>query len=238
MHDITVLGPVASSSPAGSSGIALRSPGKDADRALVDQAKSGDQSAYSELVGRYQKRIFTVSRHILANDQDAEEVTQDAFMRALRGIAGFRGDSTFSTWLYRIAINLARNRLKYNSVRKQHRMISFDAPLNGDDGATVGEALPAEGDSPYGFVVTEEFRDRIRGGMARISSMHREILVLRVVDNFSYEEIAKVLAISVGTVKSRISRARAELRARLFFRYPNRRPELRHQPTLIGFLKK
>jgi len=232
VNDITVLGPVASGSAAGSSSVALRSPGEDADRALVDQLKSGYQSAYAELVGRYQKRIFTVSRRILANDQDAEEVTQDAFMRALRGIAGFRGDSTFSTWLHRIAMNLARNRLKYNSVRRQHQMISFDAPLNGNDGSTVGDALPAEGDSPYGFVLTEEFLDRIRGGMTRISSTHREILILRVVDNFSYEEIAKILAISVGTVKSRISRARVELRA-VIFRHTNRRPERRHQPTLI-----
>jgi RNA polymerase sigma-70 factor (ECF subfamily) len=142
---------------------------------------------------------------LLRNPQDAEEVTQDAFIRAHRGLATFRGDSAFSTWLYQIATNLARNRYWYWWRRRRDKSVSIDAPLGAENDLTLADVIPAEVESPDDITVTQEFVDRIGGAMERLSAKHREILVLRNVKNLSYEEIAVILGISVGTVKSRIA---------------------------------
>jgi len=185
------------------------------DRVLVDRFKNGDQSAFEEMVRRYWDRIYAMVHQLLRNEQDAEEVTQDAFIRAHRGLGNFRGDAAFSTWLYQIATNLARNRYWYWWRRKRDQTISFDQPV-GEDGSTVlSEVFAAEVETPEDATVTQELVDRIAVGMGKLSPKHREILILRNVKNLSYEEIATVLGISVGTVKSRIARAREALRGRL-----------------------
>jgi RNA polymerase sigma-70 factor (ECF subfamily) len=185
------------------------------DRVLVDRFKSGDESAFNEMVSRHRDRIYGMVHQLLRNHQDAEEVTQDAFIRAHRGLANFRGDAAFSTWLYQIATNLARNRYWYWWRRKRDRSVSFDAPVGEDTDMTLADILPAEVDSPDEVTVNEEFVNRISKGMDRLSAGHREILVLRNVKNLSYEEIGTILGISVGTVKSRIARARESLRSKL-----------------------
>ena len=185
------------------------------DRVLVDRFKNGDQSAFDEMVTRYWDRIFSMVHQLLRNQQDAEEVTQDAFIRAHRGLVNFRGDSAFSTWLYQIATNLARNRYWYWWRRKRDKSVSFDAPVSSENDMTLADVIPAEVESPDDIAVTAEFVDRIGKGMEKISGKHREILVLRNIKNLSYEEISSILGISVGTVKSRIARARESLRAKL-----------------------
>jgi RNA polymerase sigma-70 factor (ECF subfamily) len=185
------------------------------DRILVDRFKNGDASAFDEMVSRYWDRIFSMVNQLLRNAQDAEEVTQDAFIRAHKGLANFRGDSAFSTWLYQIATNLARNRYWYWWRRKRDQSVSLDAPLGNDNTTTLAEVLPAEVETPDDITVTREFVSRIGTGMERLGAKHREILILRNVKNLSYEEIAKILGISVGTVKSRIARARESLRSKL-----------------------
>ena len=185
------------------------------DRVLVDRFKGGDQSAFDEMVARYWDRIYSMVHQMLRNQQDAEEVTQDAFIRAHRGLANFRGESAFSTWLYQIATNLARNRYWYWWRRKRDKSVSFDAPISSENNLTLAEIIPAEVQSPDDITVTQEFVDRIARCMERLSTKHREILVLRNVKNLSYEEIAEILGISVGTVKSRIARARESLRSKL-----------------------
>ena len=185
------------------------------DRVLVDRFKSGDQSAFDEMVSRYWDRIYSMVHQLLRNPEDAEEVTQDAFIRAHRGLGNFRGDSAFSTWLYQIATNLARNRYWYWWRRKRDKTISFDAPVSGENDTTLADIIPAEVETPDDITVTQEFVDRIATGMGRLSSKHREILTLRNIKNLSYEEIADILGISVGTVKSRIARARESLRSML-----------------------
>ncbi len=185
------------------------------DRSLVDRFKSGDQTAFDEMVTRYWDRIYSMVHQLLRNQQDAEEVTQDAFIRAHRGLANFRGESAFSTWLYQIATNLARNRYWYWWRRKRDKSISFDAPVSADNETTLAEIIPAEVETPDDITVTQEFVTRIAQGMERLSAKHREILILRNIKNLSYEEIADILKISVGTVKSRIARARDSLRAKL-----------------------
>ena len=185
------------------------------DRVLVDRFKNGDESAFNEMVARHRARIYGMVHQLLRNHQDAEEVTQDAFIRAHRGLANFRGDAAFSTWLYQIATNLARNRYWYWWRRKRDRSVSLDAPVGEDNDLTLADVIPAEVDSPDEVTVNEEFVNRISKGMDKLSGSHREILVLRNVKNLSYEEIGAILGISVGTVKSRIARARESLRAKL-----------------------
>ncbi|MEZ5277217.1 MAG: sigma-70 family RNA polymerase sigma factor [Opitutaceae bacterium] len=185
------------------------------DRLLVDRFKAGDQSAFNEMVSRYWDRIYAMVNQLLRNTQDAEEVTQDAFIRAHRGLENFRGDSAFSTWLYQIATNLARNRYWYWWRRKRDRSISFDQPLTADSDTTLAEVFPSDVETPQDATVSQEFVDRVAECMGMLAEKHREILTLRNIQNHSYEEIASILEISVGTVKSRIARARESLREKM-----------------------
>lgn len=185
------------------------------DRVLVDRFKSGDASAFDEMVSRYWDRIYSMVNQLLRNPEDAEEVTQDAFIRAHRGLANFRGESAFSTWLYQIATNLARNRYWYWWRRKRDKSVSLDAPVSAGNETTLAEIIPAETETPDDITVTREFVARIGSSMERLGAKHREILILRNIKNQSYEEIAEILGISVGTVKSRIARARESLRSKL-----------------------
>jgi RNA polymerase sigma-70 factor, ECF subfamily len=185
------------------------------DRLLVDRFKGGDATAFDQLVSRYWERIYGMVNQLLRNPQDAEEVTQDAFIRAHRGLDNFRGDSAFSTWLYQIATNLARNRYWYWWRRKRDQSLSLDAPLGADNESTIADLIPAEQETPEDATVTQEFVNRVAECMEMLNEKHREILVLRNVRNLSYEEIAEILGISVGTVKSRIARARESLREKL-----------------------
>ncbi|MFZ1054055.1 MAG: sigma-70 family RNA polymerase sigma factor [Opitutaceae bacterium] len=185
------------------------------DQMLVDRFKNGDATAFDEMVERYWDRIFSMVNQLLRYSQDAEEVTQDAFIRAHKGLVNFRGESAFSTWLYQIATNLARNRYWYWWRRKRDKSVSFDAPMGPDNDTTLAEMIPAEVETPDDITVTREFVTRIGKGMERLGAKHREILILRNIKNLSYEEIAAILGISVGTVKSRIARARESLRSKL-----------------------
>ncbi|MFA6288067.1 MAG: sigma-70 family RNA polymerase sigma factor [Opitutaceae bacterium] len=182
------------------------------DRLLVDRFKNGDEAAFNEMVSRYWDRIYGMVHQLLRNQQDAEEVTQDAFIRAHRGLVNFRGDSAFSTWLYQIATNLARNRYWYWWRRKRDKTVSFDQPVSADNDTPLSEVFAADVETPGDITVTQELVDRIASGMDKLSPKHREILILRNVKNMAYEEISEILGISVGTVKSRIARARESLR--------------------------
>src|SRR5476651_2342128 len=159
------------------------------DRVLVDRFKSGDAAAFDEMVSRYWDRIFSMVNQLLRNSQNAEEVTQDAFIRAHRGLVNFRGEASFSTWLYQIATNLARNRYWYWWRRKRDKSVSFDAPLGADNDMTLAEIIPADAETPGDLTVTQEFVDRVATGMEQLTPKHREVLILRNVKNLSYEEI-------------------------------------------------
>lgn len=182
------------------------------DDLLIERIKAGDMSAYNEMVTRYYDRIFARVSQLLKNKQDAEEVTQDAFIRAHRGLENFRGDASFSTWLYQIATNLAHNRYWYWFRRKRDQSISIDQPLTDDGSMTLENVMPSSGESPAEAAVTQEFVDRVSECMQGLNEKHKEVLILRNVKNLSYDEIAVQLDISVGTVKSRIARARESLR--------------------------
>ncbi|MBL6828481.1 MAG: sigma-70 family RNA polymerase sigma factor [Puniceicoccaceae bacterium] len=187
----------------------------DADELLIERIKAGDMAAYNVMVIRHYDRIFSRVLQLLNNKQDAEEVTQDAFIRAHRGLENFRGDASFSTWLYQIATNLAHNRYWYWFRRKRDQSISLDQPQCEDGSLTLENVMPCADENPAEAVVTQEFVDRVSACMQYLNDKHKEVLILRNVNNLTYDEIAQQLEISVGTVKSRIARARESLRGLL-----------------------
>ena len=184
----------------------------DADELLIERIKAGDMAAYNVMVIRHYDRIFSRVLQLLNNKQDAEEVTQDAFIRAHRGLENFRGDASFSTWLYQIATNLAHNRYWYWFRRKRDQSISLDQPQCEDGSLTLENVMPCADENPAEAFVTQEFVDRVSACMQYLNDKHKEVLILRNVKNLTYDEIAQQLEISVGTVKSRIARARESLR--------------------------
>jgi RNA polymerase sigma-70 factor (ECF subfamily) len=183
--------------------------------ALVARFNGGDDRAFVEIVERYRARIFATALSLLRNRADAEEIAQDTFIRAHRGLASFRGDSSLSTWLYRIAVNLARNRYWYFFRRRRQDTLSLDCALSEDNSGTFSDLVADRAPDPAQETAAGEFTDLITACMEKLDARHREILTLRNVLNHSYEEIAGALGVNVGTVKSRIARARENLRALL-----------------------
>ena len=183
-----------------------------ADKMLLERFRQGDDRAFDDIVHLYRDRIFRRVFGMLKNHEDAEEVTQDTFLRARRGLESFRGDAAFSTWLYQIATNLAHNRYWFWWRRRRHAAVSLDAMVAPESTLTLADVLPDEQPDPGEDAVTQELVERVEAAMEKLSPAHREILTLRNVKNLSYEEIAAQLDLSLGTVKSRIARARDMLK--------------------------
>jgi RNA polymerase sigma-70 factor, ECF subfamily len=182
------------------------------DVTLIERFHNGDESAFVEIMQRYHGRIFGLANNLLRNSADAEEITQDTFIRAHRGLVNFRGDSSLATWLYRIALNLSRNRYWYFFRRRRQDSISLERNLTDESDATFADLIAAGSQTPVQETVTQEFTDLIALCMEKLDERHREILTMRNILNQPYEEIARALGINVGTVKSRIARARENLR--------------------------
>jgi len=185
------------------------------DATLVQRFNTGDETAFVEIVERYRAKIFSIALGLLRNRADAEEIAQDTFIRAHRGLGRFRGDASLATWLHRIAVNLSRNRYWYFFRRRRHSTLSLDCPIGEDNAATFAELIAADAPNPAQANARSEFSELVAVCMARLDPSHREILTHRNVLNRSYEEIAAALNLNVGTVKSRIARARQNLRALL-----------------------
>lgn len=186
------------------------------DNELVQRFHRGDASAFTAIMQRHRNRIFAAAMGVLHNHADAEEITQDTFVRAHRGLANFRGDSSLATWLHRIAINLARNRYWYFFRRRRSQTLSLDAELGTTEGtATFSDLISADDGDPSRRTSLNEFSSAVEACLARMEPGHRKILLLRTALDKSYEEIAALLGINVGTVKSRIARARERLRSLL-----------------------
>lgn len=182
------------------------------DNELVRRFTAGDESAFVEIVKRHQSRIINVSLNLLRNQADAEEIAQDTFIRAHRGLANFRGGSSFATWIYRIAVNLSHNRYWYYFRRRRQDSVSLDQALTPGNPATLSELVADHTPDPAREAVTHEFAALVERCMGQLDVRHREVLTLRNHRNHSYDEIATNLGINAGTVKSRIARARTNLR--------------------------
>ena len=173
----------------------------DPDRDLVDRARRGDQQAIAALVGRYQSRVIGLAWALVGNRSDAEDVAQEAFLRAFRGLGSFRGASRFRTWLFQIAVNAART---YRQTRARRPETSVGGTMDLDDTPDDGR-----------FETRVVHRDEIRRAMAALPSELREAVVLRDVNGLDYREIAELLDVPIGTVESRIFRGRTRLRRML-----------------------
>jgi RNA polymerase sigma-70 factor (ECF subfamily) len=194
------------------------------DAALVARFNSGDEAAFVEIVDRYRGKVHSIALGHLRNHADADEITQDTFIRAHRGLSRFRGDSSLSTWLHRVAFNLSRNRCKYYCCRRQYAMLSIDRAFNDDNSATFSDLIASDAPDPAREATAGEFSELVASCMRRLGAHQREILLLRNGLNESYDDIAKALGISIGTVKSRIGRARECLRKLLAESYPEADP--------------
>lgn len=192
---------------------------KNHDDDLVRRFNAGDEAAFVEICVRYRLRLIAVAKSMLRNDSDAEEIAQDTFVRAYRGLARFRGDASLSTWLHCIALNLSRNRYWYFFRRHRHEMRSFDIPISEGSEITLGDLLVCDAPDPAGEAGNHEFVAQVMECMEILSTDQREILSLRGILDQSYEGIAQALGLSLGTVKSRIARARKSLRGLLFEKY-------------------
>jgi len=179
------------------------------DAQCIERFLAGDDRAFEELLFRYQRRIFNLALRFLRVPDEAEDVTQEIFVKVFRSLEGFRGDSKFSTWLYMVAANHCRNRIKYLKRRHYYDGESLDAPIDDDDGPRRQYA--ANDPDPAELVSAERTRIAVRKAIDRLNDDHREAIVLCDLQGLSYEEIAEITGQAVGTVKSRIHRARSEL---------------------------
>ena len=168
---------------------------------LVRRAAEGDENAFGELVGLYEKKVYHLTLRMCGNPEDARDAAQEAFLSAWRGLPSFRGEAGFSTWLYRLASNAAIDQLRRN--RRQREEASLDAGEMDTPDQSPGPQEAAEG---------SELQRAVADGLASLSEDHRRILLLREYQELSYDEIAQTLDMDLGTVKSRISRARRALR--------------------------
>ncbi|MEQ1575632.1 MAG: sigma-70 family RNA polymerase sigma factor [Vicinamibacterales bacterium] len=178
--------------------------------ALIERCRTGDDDACGELVATYQRMVFGLSFHLLGNRDDALDLSQEVFLRVFRTLSSFRGQSALRTWIYRIVINQARNRQRWWRRRRLSEQVSLDEHLKlCGDLASEGEALPDR------LLASKETAAYIREALDRLPFDQRTALILREIDGLRYEEIAFSLGIAIGTVKSRLTRARQALRAEL-----------------------
>ena len=182
--------------------------------ALIANAQRGDLEAFDALVLRHQQEVFAVAMRMLGDRDEAQDVAQDAFIRAYRSIGAFRGDAKLSTWLISITMNLCRNRRRWWARRRRIIAASLDDPIDTEEGMLEREiADPAP--SPASAAERHELQQQLAGALQLLNEGERRIVVLRDIQGYAYEEIADVLRCRVGTVKSRLSRARLRLRALL-----------------------
>ena len=187
------------------------------DQDLVARSLAGDDSAYGELVSRYADYVFTIAARIVG-DTDADDVAQETFIRAHAALGRFRGDSKFSSWLYRIAVNRSLTHLKRRSRRPE--------PVDpGPDDEGPCETLASGAPDPERLVLDDEFRRRVRGAVAALPPRYRAAVTLFYLEERDYTEVAGVLGIPIGTLKTHLHRARAMLRETLADEGPERRRE-------------
>ena len=182
----------------------------DSDQQLVERVQAGEKAAFDLLVRKYQHRVLKLVSRFVSDAAEAEDVAQEAFIKAYRALASFRGDSAFYTWLYRIAINTAKNAL----VSNRRRPVDFDLDLQ-DPEQYDRHARLRDGDTPEGVLLTEEIRNVVERAMEQLPEDLRTAIVLRELEGLSYEEIAEAMDCPVGTVRSRIFRAREAIDKKL-----------------------
>jgi RNA polymerase sigma-70 factor (ECF subfamily) len=176
---------------------------------LVDRARHGDLRAYDELIKRYQERIYATVYHMTSNHEDANDLAQEAFVKAYQALKSFKGGSSFYTWLYRIAVNKTINFLKQRKNRQHMSLndLDFNAEHDPDLVALISDKTPRRAAG------LSELQEKLNGALLKLSEHHRMAVVLHDVQGLSHEEIAKIMHCNIGTVRSRLFYARQQLQA-------------------------
>jgi len=189
----------------------IEAPGAVDEMVLVKNARQGDLPAYDELVKRYQERIYATIYHITSNHEDANDLAQEAFIKAFHALKSFKGGSSFYTWVYRIAVNKTINFLKQRKNKAQMSLddIDFNAEHDPDLVALISDKTPRR------EVNLAELQEKLNVAMQKLSEPHRLVVTLHDVQGLSHEEIAKIMECNIGTVRSRLFYARQQLQAYL-----------------------
>ncbi len=177
----------------------------------IELAQRGDTESFERIVLAYQQKVFNLAFRLLGEREEAEDLTQEVFINVFRHIGEFRGESQFSTWIYQVTTNHCRNRLKYLRRRFRHATESIDDPVSTEEGE-MGREIPDEGEIPEDRVYRRQVQELVQIALGRLRQEYREAVVLRDIQNLSYQEISEILGVPEGTIKSRLHRARWELK--------------------------
>jgi len=177
---------------------------------LIEKSKSGDYIAFEELVHRYENKVYTVAYRFMGNHADACDLAQEAFIKMYQALPRFRGDSSFMTWIYHITANVCRDELRR---RQNKQTLSLDD--DSDDNVALKLTVASDAPGPEELIESMELSDQVQQCLNMLTEEYRLILVMREIQGFSYDEIATALEISLGTVKSRLSRARAMFKEKM-----------------------
>lgn len=186
-----------------------------ADDQFLERLRRGEAAAFERLVGEHSGDIYALLFRLTADPEEARDLTQETFLRAFQSINRFRGEASLKTWVYRIAINQARNRWRWWRRRKRDVTVSLDATDEQHEQPLAATLADNDSLNPERETLAREREGQLRDALSGLKRSYREAVILRDVEGFSYEEIAATLQISIGTVKSRISRGRLELRHKL-----------------------
>jgi len=180
-------------------------------REIIASFRAGNRMAFDEIVLHYQKKVFNIAYRMLGNTEEAKELAQEVFITVFESAKDLREEVKFSAWLTQITINHCRNRWKYLKRRQYFNSDSLDDPIVTEDGEMPRE-IPDSSANPEGLFEKKIVKQLIEGGLARLKEEQRELVVLRDIQGYSYEEIGNVLRLPVGTIKSKLHRARMDLK--------------------------
>jgi RNA polymerase sigma-70 factor (ECF subfamily) len=185
--------------------------------ALIAELRAGSEEAFAWLIARYHQPIFSLLARTVQNRADAADLTQEVFVKVFRGVGSFHGQSSLRTWIYRIALREASNQRRWWARHRQQEVPIEQEFTEGDatNPIRLKEMLVDPSESPYDVAVHQENRERVEAALARVPEPYRTTLILRDIEGFVYEEVAEMQGVNLGTVKSRLVRGRACLRALL-----------------------
>ncbi|MGF7056529.1 RNA polymerase sigma factor [Brassicibacter mesophilus] len=179
----------------------------DKERRLIKKCTKGDIEAFEELIAKYEKTAYNIALKMLRNQDDAMDISQEAFIKVFKSIKTFNFESSFSTWLYRIVTNTCLDFLR----KKNNNVYSIDSPINTEDGE-IQRDIPDTVNTPEEMLEKQLTKELVQKSINKLDNNHKAVIILRDIEGFSYEEISRILDCSLGTVKSRISRARNNLK--------------------------